>query len=81
MVSTQCGIMRETTIVFTISALVGVSMILKPDFVLFKPVRYGRLIAGMIGENNWLVFIRMVGILLAAFSIFFLIVDYINGQI
>ena len=58
----------DEIIVFVIASLVGVSMVLKPDFVLFRPSRKGNWLANLLGEKNWLMFIRIFGAIIAVFS-------------
>lgn len=59
---------------FVIGILVGVVMVVKPNFVLFRPSRRGKWIAKLIGENNWPQLIRIIGVLLVLSSGIFLFV-------
>ena len=64
--------MMNENIIFAFAILVGISMVLKPNFVLFRPSRKGQFIAKLIGENNWPYLIQIFGTLLAIISAFVL---------
>ena len=56
--------MENETIAYIIGIVVGLLMLAKPTFILFRPSRKGRWLYNLIGEKNWNIFIRAFGILL-----------------
>lgn len=66
----------DEKIAFAFGMLFGVFMLIKPNFVLFRPTVKSRWLVNLIGEENWQYLIRIVGILLAVFSGIFLYIEF-----
>ncbi|MCL7475427.1 MAG: hypothetical protein SCH39_05135 [Methanosarcinales archaeon] len=60
---------------FAIGTVVGVFMVIKPNFVLFKPSRKGSWLAKLIGEDNWSFFVQVIGGIGAILSASFLYLE------